>query len=269
MRTTAAPSGCATSRSSSCSTRPASGWASCAGSTSTTSTGRVGWCASSARGARNAPCPTACPPTGRSGRGWSRAVPRCSPRERARRCSSVRAARRIDQRAVRTLVHCPDRRRPGRPRHRAARPAAHRRHPPARGRGRPAHRPGAARARLAVDHADLHPRQHRPAAAGLQAGPPAGLMRGRVLALRTGAIVRPAAGTTSPNASPAPRRAGAAGPARHRRGSAGRGRRRPRTSPQCRQARGKQWLDGALQGAEQRAARRPRHRRAHVALTGS
>ncbi len=41
--TTAARSGCATSRSWSCSTPPASGWASCAASTSTTSTASAGW----------------------------------------------------------------------------------------------------------------------------------------------------------------------------------------------------------------------------------
>ncbi len=57
----------------------------------------------------------------------------------------------------------------------SARAAAHGGHPPARGRCRPPHRPGAARARLPGDHADLHARDHRPAAAGVPAGAPARL----------------------------------------------------------------------------------------------
>ena len=47
-------------------------------------------------------------PAGRPGprrAGWRWAAPRCSPRAPARRCSSAPAVGRIDQRAVRTLVH--------------------------------------------------------------------------------------------------------------------------------------------------------------------
>ncbi len=83
--------------------------------------------------------------------------------------------RRIDQRAVRTLVHRRIAEVPGRARHRPARTAAHGRHPPAGGRRRPACRPGDPRARVAGHHAALHPRHHRPAAPGLPAGAPAGL----------------------------------------------------------------------------------------------
>ena len=76
--------------------------------------------------------------------------------------------RRIDQRAVRTRCR-------GRPGHRAARSPAHRGDPPAGGRRGPALGPGAARPRLPGHHPALHPRQHRPAAAGLPAGPPESL----------------------------------------------------------------------------------------------
>ena len=83
--------------------------------------------------------------------------------------------RRIDQRAVRTLVHRRIADVPGRARHRSARAAAHRGDPPARGRRRPALGPGAARPRVAGDDPALHPRHHRPAAGGLPAGAPARL----------------------------------------------------------------------------------------------
>ena len=58
-------------------------------------------------------------------------------------------------------------------------------HPPARGRRRPAQRPGDARARLAGDDADLHPRHRRTAPRRLPPGPPPRL---------SGAEVDPAAG---------------------------------------------------------------------------
>ena len=54
-------SGCATPSSSSCSTPAASGSASSSASTSTTSTAAAGCCGCSARAARSAACPTACP----------------------------------------------------------------------------------------------------------------------------------------------------------------------------------------------------------------
>ena len=87
--------------------------------------------------------------------------------------------RRIDQRAVRTLVHRRIAEVPGRPGHRTPRAAAHRGHPPARGRGRPASRAGDARSREPGDDAALHPRDDRPAAPGLPAGAPPGLDRRR------------------------------------------------------------------------------------------
>ena len=71
--------------------------------------------------------------------------------------------RRIDQRAVRTLVHRRIAEVPGAPDIGPHGTAAHRGHPPARGRRRPALGPGAARPRVPGDDAALHPRHHRPA----------------------------------------------------------------------------------------------------------
>ena len=83
----------------------ASAWGSCAGSTWTTSTARDGWCASSARAARSAPCRTACRPTGPSGAGWRPVGPELfTPGAGAALFLGARG-KRIDQRAVRTLVH--------------------------------------------------------------------------------------------------------------------------------------------------------------------
>ena len=79
---------------------------------------------------------------------------------------------RIDQRAVRTLVHRRIAEVPGAPDIGPARAAAHRRHPPAGGRRRPALGAGAAGPRLAGHHPALHARHHRPAASGVPAGPP-------------------------------------------------------------------------------------------------
>ena len=118
------------------------------------------------------------------------AGPSCSSPAQDRRCSWVPGA------AASTSARSgpwstPARRRPGRPGPRAARPAPHRGHPPARGRRRPAHGPGAARARVAGDHADLHPRHHRPAAPGLPAGPPAGLSGADAGERAVGSLGRP------------------------------------------------------------------------------
>ena len=162
-----------------------------------------------------------------------------------------------------------DRRGARRARHRAARAAAHRGHPPARGRRRPALGPGAARARLAGHHAALHPRHHRPAPPRLPAGAPAGASAATQRRQVERAARRRAAtrryGDPRRQYGGARRRRGAAGdglvaPQRqqpHRPGpdqaAAGRGRSRPRSQPQCRQARGKQCDAGERPGARSRA----------------
>ena len=61
----------------------------------------------------------------------------------------------------------------------AARAPAHGRYPSARRWCRPSQCPGTARARVAGDHADLHPHLDRPAPQGLRAGPSSSLIRGR------------------------------------------------------------------------------------------
>ena len=96
---------CATSRSSSCSMRPASGSASCPGSTSTTWTASAGSFASSARDARSAPCPMAPPAAMRCGRGSTTAGREL--RSEASGAALFLGARggRIDQRTVRRIVH--------------------------------------------------------------------------------------------------------------------------------------------------------------------
>ena len=86
-----------------------------------------------------------------------------------------------------------------RPRHRAARTAAHGSDPPARGRRRPAIGAGAARSRVAGDDAAVHPREHRPAAPGLPSGPPArltGLPAAIALTSASGCIANERTGTT-------------------------------------------------------------------------
>ena len=144
--------------------------------------------------------------TGRPGAGRARRRGGAVPRARgAGGSTSGRSARSCT----------PGCRRPGRARPRPARPAAHRRHAPARGRRRPAHRAGAARPRVAGDHADLHPRHHRPATAGLPAGASAGLSR-RLAAerpCRASGLRQPAR-----RAMARCRPAAAAGPGRPRRG---------------------------------------------------
>ena len=138
--TTAARSGCATSRSSSCSTPPGSAWGAVRARRRRPRPRTAGSSGSSARAARNAPCPTASRPTRPSAAGWSVGRPQLRvPGAGAALFLGVRGGR-IDQRAVRTLVHRPARRRARGPRPGPARPAAHGRHPPARGRRRPAQR---------------------------------------------------------------------------------------------------------------------------------
>ena len=254
--TTAARSGCATSRSSSCSTPPASGSASCAASTSTTSTASGGWSGCSARAARSAPCRTASRPSGRSTPGCEPGGPQLARAGRGRG-AVPRRPRRADRPAGGPHPRArPARRRARRARHGAARPAAHRRHPPARGRRRPAHRPGAARPRVAGDHADLHPRHHRPAPAGLPSGAPApepcqpsavagGGPRGRRAAPDEPARRVPGRARRPPQREQPDR-------ARPRPGSAGRGRSRPASRPQCRQARGKQCDPSSCERADAR-----------------
>ncbi len=82
---------------------------------------------------------------------------------------------RIDQRAVRRIVHERLAAVDGAPDLGPARAAAHRRDPSARGRRGPAQRAGDPRSRLARHDADLHPRQQRTSESRLQARPPQGL----------------------------------------------------------------------------------------------
>ena len=215
----------------------ASGSASWSASTSTTSTGTATWSGSSARAARSARCRSAARRPRRSTAGSAEGRPALRGRGVGGALFLGARGRRIDQRAVRTLVHRRIADVPGAPDIGPARAAAHRGHPPARGRRRPALGPGAARPRLAGDDAALHPRHHRPAARGLPAGPPAGLTLGQ--SDRRAAPATTACGRRQQRA--------AAGPARRRPGGAGRGRSRPRIQPQCRQARGKQCEPGEPQ----------------------
>ena len=148
--------------SSSCSTPPASGSASCAGSTSTTSTDGPPGPAGAGQGQQGAH--RAVRPARAAG---ARAL---AERRAARGCVGPGSAAalflgarggRIDPRTVRRVVHtrlaaCTGATRPG-----AARPAALGRYPPA-GRGsRPEKRSGASRPRYARHDADLYPRVRR------------------------------------------------------------------------------------------------------------
>ncbi len=103
--TTAARSACATRRCSSCCTPPASGSASWSASTSTTSTASATWSGCSARAARSAACRSAIPPRGRWTAGWPTAGPACLADGAGAALFLGARGRRIDQRAVRTLVH--------------------------------------------------------------------------------------------------------------------------------------------------------------------
>ena len=104
---------------------------------------------------------------------------RCWPPEalvrRHPRCSSTRVGDASAGRAWAVLRSAASRRS-----HRrgvAAHPAALLRDPSARRRRRCARRAGAARSRVGDDHADLHPRDRRPAARGVRRGSPSGPLK--------------------------------------------------------------------------------------------
>ena len=94
---------------------------------------------------------------------------RRAPRRRAlpepRRAAAVRAFDRPHPQEARDGLRHPD---AGVPAH----PAPHLRHPHARLGGRPAQRAGAARAQEPLDHAEVHPREHRAADGNLRQSPP-------------------------------------------------------------------------------------------------
>ena len=134
--------------------------------------------------------------------------------------------RRIDQRAVRTLVHRRIADVPGRARPRSPRAPPHRGDPPARGGRRPALGAGAAGPRLPRHDAALHPRHHRPAPEGLPAGPPPRLTDR--LRARAGPRRRAASTRRTARSAAAARRAAAPPPSD---GQAGQGQQPHRPAP--------------------------------------
>ena len=178
------PDGAATARarpasSWNCCTRPASASPNCAASTSTTSTGRARVAARVREGrARSGPCRTACRPSGRSTRGCATAGPPLPTTAQRRRPAARRQGRPAAIRPWCAAIVSTPRPRRGPAAHQPARAAARGRHPPAGGRRRPAQRAGAAGARVAVEHADLHPRLDRPVTHGVPAGTSPGLRSG-------------------------------------------------------------------------------------------
>ena len=148
-------------------------------------------------------------------------------RARRRARAVPRRPRAAHRPACRAHAWCtPARRRAGSARPRTARPAPHRGHPSARGRGRPAHRPGAARARLAGDHADLHPRHHATGCARRTGW----RIRGREPVRRWSRSAEGAGHGTHQGRHRRPSR-GSSRTGRRRPGSAGRGRSRPAAAP--------------------------------------
>ena len=169
-------SGSATWRCLSCSTRPASGWVSWSGSTSTTSTAgqptvvRVFGRAAGVDGALRPPCRGCARP-----RWLTAGRPRLRV-EGSRPGALLPGGPGLMDRNPAGRPHAgppADRRGARRSRPGPARPAPHRSHPPPRGEAGPAVGPGAARALLARDHGALHP-MSRPtgSGAGRPAGPP-------------------------------------------------------------------------------------------------
>ena len=169
-RSTPGRSVCATPPSSSCSTPPESGSASSPASTSTTSTRSVASSGCCGKGRKERVVPYGVPRRARARR-WTAGGRPALARDGSGPALFLGArGGRIDQRAVRALVHARLADVPGAPDLGPARAAAHRRDPPARGRRRPASRAGDPRARVAGDDADLHACEHRAAALGLPSG---------------------------------------------------------------------------------------------------
>ena len=166
-----------TGPSSSCCTAPACASASCAGCPSATSTPPAGWSGCSARGPRSGSCRSGDrrwpPPRTWLGPGGR---PRMVPARWARRGDAEalflnqRGGRLSRQAGWAIVTRYGSTSRPARPAE-PARAAPLVRHPHARPRRGPASRPGAARARLDLDHAGVH-EGLRPSGCGPSSSPP-------------------------------------------------------------------------------------------------